>query len=345
MMPGPVLLLGSGETVLSGQKAFDQFFRLLPEKPRVALLETPAGFELNSGQVIGRVADFLEQRLQNYSPRISVIPACKRGTEFSPDSEEIAAPLLQADLIFMGPGSPSYAIRQLRGSLAWQYLLARNFLGAGLAFASAGVVAVSRQAIPVYEIYKVGEDIHWIGGLDYFSAFGLNLVLIPHWNNQDGGEELDTSRCFIGRERFDPMADMLPPENTILGIDENTSLLLDFQVGQCQVIGQSSVTVIHAGQEKQFLSGGSFPIDELGAWDPPDPGRWLPSEIWDRAGAIQNQEPESLDLPDEVQELLDQREAARRARDWSRADTLRDQISEMGWQIEDTPEGARIIKK
>ena len=57
---------------------------------RVALLETPAGFELNSDRVIGRVADFFHHRLQNYRPRVDVIPARKRGTPFSPDDPEIA---------------------------------------------------------------------------------------------------------------------------------------------------------------------------------------------------------------------------------------------------------------
>ncbi len=81
--------------------------------------------------------------------------------------------MLNADLIFMGPGSPSYAIRQLRDSLAWYYLIARHRLGAVLALASAATVAFSACALPVYEIYKVGEDLHWIEGLDFFKLYGL----------------------------------------------------------------------------------------------------------------------------------------------------------------------------
>ena len=59
---GPIVLFGSGETSSSGQRIFDQLFRQLPEKPRVSLLETPAGFELNSPQVANRVADFFHRR-------------------------------------------------------------------------------------------------------------------------------------------------------------------------------------------------------------------------------------------------------------------------------------------
>ena len=59
---GPIVIFGSGETSLSGQRIFDQLFRQLPESPRVSLLETPAGFELNTHLVIKRVAQFFQQR-------------------------------------------------------------------------------------------------------------------------------------------------------------------------------------------------------------------------------------------------------------------------------------------
>ena len=104
---GPIVIFGSGETSLSGQRIFDQLLRQLPENPRVSLLETPAGFELNSHQVINRVAEFFRNRLQNYRPRTDIVEARKRGTPFSPDNAQIAAPLLHADLIFAGPGSPT----------------------------------------------------------------------------------------------------------------------------------------------------------------------------------------------------------------------------------------------
>ena len=121
--PGPVILFGSGETSPAGQRTFDRLFRQLPEKPKVSLLETPAGFELNSAQVIGRVADFLHHRLQNYHPQIETIPARKRGTAFSPDNEKIAALILKSELIFAGPGSPSYTVRQLENSLTCRTLV------------------------------------------------------------------------------------------------------------------------------------------------------------------------------------------------------------------------------
>ena len=177
--------------------------------------------------MIGRVADFLRLRLQNTHPQVTAIPARRRGTPFSPDNPAIVAPLLQADLIFLGPGSPTYAVRQLQDSLAWQMLTARHRLGAALALASAAVAAVGAYALPVYEIYKVGEDLHWKAGLDFFGAYGLRLAFVPHWDNVDGGEELDTSRCFMGQSRFARLLEMLPPGVTVIGIDEKTALIVE----------------------------------------------------------------------------------------------------------------------
>ena len=84
---------------------------------------------------------------------------------FSPDEAEIVRPLLYANMIFMGPGSPTYATRQLKDSLAWEIIRARHRLGATLAFASAATISIGAWAIPVYEIYKVGEDVHTKTGL------------------------------------------------------------------------------------------------------------------------------------------------------------------------------------
>jgi GT2 family glycosyltransferase len=45
------------------------------------------------------------------------------------------------------------------------------------------------------------------------------------------------------------------------------------------------------------------------------------------------------DLPPEVRELLAQRARARNARDWERADALRDRLHELGWEPQDAPGG------
>lgn len=49
-------------------------------------------------------------------------------------------------------------------------------------------------------------------------------------------------------------------------------------------------------------------------------------------------------LPSEVQVLLDERQSARKAKDWARADQLRKDIQEKGYDVEDTSSGAKIGK-
>lgn len=48
--------------------------------------------------------------------------------------------------------------------------------------------------------------------------------------------------------------------------------------------------------------------------------------------------------PPELQALLEERQAARKAKDFKRADTIREELKSKGWQIEDTPKGARLKK-
>ena len=133
--PGYIALFGSGETSASGRKIYEWLMQRLPPPIRAVVLETPAGFELNSAQVAGRVAEFLRWRLQNYQPQVSVVPARKRGTPFSPDDPQIVAPLLDSNIVFLGPGSPTYAVRQLQSSLAWHMLRARHRLGGAIVLA------------------------------------------------------------------------------------------------------------------------------------------------------------------------------------------------------------------
>jgi cysteinyl-tRNA synthetase len=47
----------------------------------------------------------------------------------------------------------------------------------------------------------------------------------------------------------------------------------------------------------------------------------------------------------EAEGLLAARERARADRDFEAADRIRDQLAELGWQVRDTPEGARLVRR
>ncbi len=53
---------------------------------------------------------------------------------------------------------------------------------------------------------------------------------------------------------------------------------------------------------------------------------------------------EQADIPDEIAQLLEQRKAARKAKDFALADSIRDQISAMGYAVEETREGTKVRK-
>lgn len=343
MTLGQIAFLGSGETSRAGGSIFEALARALPQPLRIAILETPAGFELNSHQVAGRVADFLKTRLQNYTPTVDVIPARKRGTPFSPDEPAILKSLLYANFVFMGPGSPTYAIRQLQGSLAWDLIRARHRLGATLAFASSATIAIGAWGLPVYEVYKVGQDIHSVPGLNLFNDFGLHLSFIPHWNNAEGGDDVDTSRCFVGMERFDVWCRELPAENTTVGLDEHTGLIIDFESGKCEVSGVSSVSLVHDCEPKIYPAGAKFSVGELGAFKLPNPvERGIPAKVWEM---VNNAPPLEEDKPSaEVLALADRRQQARAGKNWAESDRLRDQIAALGWTVQDTKDGQKLVK-
>jgi cyanophycinase-like exopeptidase len=341
MTPGLVVVIGSGETAASGRRIFHELFSDLSRPIRVAILETPAGFEPNSPWVAGQVADFLRARLRNFQPEIAVAPARKRGTSFSPDDPAIIAPMYDAHVIYMGAGSPTYAARQLRDSLAWRTLTAKHRLGASLVFASASALAISAQTIPVYEIYKVGQDVHWTDGLNLFGAFGLSLAFVPHWNNRDGGENLDTSRCFMGRARFAELLHLLPADVTVVGIEEHTGFLIDVGEGCCRVVGRGGVAILREGEETAYQSGQCLSLAALGPFQMPPDADGVSPDVWARVREAETVacRPPSPEAPADIWRLAQEREAARSAGDWVNADAVRERIQARGWHVRDTPEG------
>lgn len=344
MALGKIAFLGSGETSLAGGRIFESLVRDLQGPARIALMETPAGFELNSTQVVRRVGDFMMTRLQNYKPVIDIVPARRKNSAFDPNDVEIVKPLLHANIIFMGPGSPTYAIRHLKDTLAWDVIRARHRLGATLIFASAATISIGAHALPVYEIYKVGQDIHVVDGLNLFADFGLHLSFIPHWNNAEGGVDLDTSRCFVGMDRFSEWCKLVPDENTTLGLDEHTGIILDFEKSRCEVSGVSSISLVRdcEPEPKMHPSGTSFDLNELGDLNIPDPiQKDIPAHVWDM---VLNVPPFEDSAPDEVIALAEKRLKARANKQWSESDQLRSEIASLGWTVQDSKDGYKLIK-
>jgi cysteinyl-tRNA synthetase len=56
-------------------------------------------------------------------------------------------------------------------------------------------------------------------------------------------------------------------------------------------------------------------------------------------------EPEKDDVDPEAERLLREREEARAARDFATADARRDELAALGWEVRDTAEGPRLVRR
>jgi hypothetical protein len=338
ILPGKIALFGSGEAAPAGRRVHEALFQELAAHIQVAILETPAGFQPNSVGVAGRLAEFIEQSLQNFSPRVTVVPVRRRDGPHSTDDRALAKPLLTAGYIFAGPGSPTYTVEHLVDTWTWHVILARQRRGAVLALASAAAIAIGSHVLPVYEIYKAGADLHWMPGLDLLRPYGLELAIVTHWNNQDGGEALDTCCGFMGQERMIRLENMLSPTATLLGIDEHTAVVLDLVQNTAKVFGQGGATIRRQGQELLFAGDRTFDLRVLGQVKMPTLDEGLPVEVIE---AIVSAERSVQTLPADIAVLIEKREVARQKKDWTQSDILRDQLASRGYIVEDTPQGPR----
>ena len=66
-------------------------------------------------------------------------------------------------------------------------------------------------------------------------------------------------------------------------------------------------------------------------------------EFADVVGLLQTKDDDGIDP--EIQKLVDERQEARKARNFARADEIRDILKEKGITLKDTPQGVQIIKE
>lgn len=62
-------------------------------------------------------------------------------------------------------------------------------------------------------------------------------------------------------------------------------------------------------------------------------------------GLLQQDKEETVEIEPELQALIDERQAARKAKNFARADEIRDQLAAQGITLKDTPQGVQVIRK
>lgn len=341
---GLLVLFGSGETGTVGRKIHRKVFQFLGKRDqRAAVLETPAGFQPNSEFVANEVAGVFRKSLGEFVSSVAVIPARKKETEFSPDNPKVLEPIKQASYIFLGPGSPTYAKNQLENSLALRMILDRWQNGSVLALSSAAALAAGDFTLPVYEIYKAGSDLYWEKGLCLTEQIGLNLTIVTHWNNKEGGKDLDTSRCFMGKERFADLEKLLPAGEVILGIEEHTAVIIDPAAGILTVIGKGSGWAVKDGKEGELKNGRVYKLDALGTGVVEEAEVNRQDHFLARAiDRVELPEADAAMLGESILELLKKRKVARDEGLFEKADEIRKALKKLGYEVRDEASGQKI---
>jgi hypothetical protein len=167
-----------------------------------------------------------------------------------------------AQYVFAGPGSPTYALRQWAGTPLAGLLTKKLRDGGIVTFASAAALTLGRFTLPVYEIYKVGEEPRWLEGLNILGEIGINAALIPHYNNAEGGHH-DTRFCYMGERRLAILERELPDDVYVLGVDEHTGVVIDIDAQTATVVGKGVLTIRVKGVSTEIASGEVMPIDRL----------------------------------------------------------------------------------
>jgi cell wall-associated NlpC family hydrolase len=114
----------------------------------------------------------------------------------------------------------------------------------------------------VYEVYKVGQDVERLDGLDILSSIGINAAVIPHYDNAEGGNH-DTRFCYLGQARLEMFETMLDNDTYVLGVDEHTGLVIDIDAQEATVVGNGGVTLRLRSQSFVYPTGSVLPFSLL----------------------------------------------------------------------------------
>jgi hypothetical protein len=265
MASGVLALLGSGETAPGMTKVHREIFSRIPNISAVNL-DTAYSFQLNVPQMSEKLEEYFAKSLHVAVSTLH-FASYERASELARTlfKEQVR----QSNYVFAGPGSPTYALKQ------WSPLhLENDLLGVldddgTLCFASAAALTLGAYTAPIYEVYKVGiEEPQWREGLNVLAHRGLNCVIIPHFNNNEGGN-YDTRYCYLGEPRLLELERQLPEGVATLGVDEHTAAILDFNHDALSIKGRSNAYWRLNGESRLLANGSTTSLEELRTLTPP----------------------------------------------------------------------------
>jgi hypothetical protein len=356
---GVLAILGSGETAPGMTRVHRGLLDTLTRVDAVTL-DTPYGFQENVPQMTEKLVEYFQVSLQT---TLAPIAFASYDQSSVVEHQLVRQRLTEATYIFAGPGSPSYALAQ------WQPLALEEVLadildrGGVVCFSSAAALTLGSHTLPVYELYKAGHAPHWLTGLGLLARIGLPAVVLPHYDNAEGGNH-DTSRCYVGERRYRALEQELPAGTVTLGIDEHTAVLLDLEERTLHVQGRGDAHWRCDGVDRVLANGSVTRWDELGASaadspapapvhavtvsaDPLDLARRVEARVDDWESDLarlvtmaQTGGEGFIDPSPLIDEILRLRVQARADRAFAWADALRDALVGAGVEVQDTPTGS-----
>jgi len=253
-----LVLMGSGETAPSLVGVHRQLLSALPV-PRCTWLDTPYGFQENAEILSAKTAEFFQQA---FGQKLH-LASYRHCGQPEVEMQLCYRTLRNSNYLFTGPGSPSYAqLHWSRSEIPQIFLEKLRQDGNVVIFASAGACAVGALCLPVYEIYKVGNEPHWLPGLEILPALGYPAVVLPHFNNTVGGNH-DTRFCYLGERRLRLLESQLEPHLWVWGVDEHTAVVLDLTYDCFEVHGKGGFTLRRDAQVTFFEAGYRGSLQEL----------------------------------------------------------------------------------
>ena len=257
--PRILTIMGSGETAPTMMKHHRELIARFPGTPKAVVLDTPYGFQENASELASKAVEYFRKSVGH---PIEIAGLTRLHGQDTLTVEQGLARVRQADYVFAGPGSPTYALRQWAGTSVPDIVRGKMRTGGAVTFASAAALTLGRYTVPVYEIYKVGDDPSWLEGLDVLGEIGLNVAIIPHYDNAEGGHH-DTRFCYLGEHRLAMLEEQLPADAHVIGVDEHTGVILDLDSNTATVIGNSTITVRIKGHSTIHNAGDVISIDAL----------------------------------------------------------------------------------
>lgn len=262
-LPRILTIMGSGETAPTMVTTHRRLTSLLPAPVRAVVLDTPYGFQENAPELAARAVEYFRTSVNVDLAVAGLIRL--RDTHLPADPVEVERGLrtiTDANYVFAGPGSPTYALRQWSGSPVARIINNKLATGGIVTFASAAALTLGKVTVPVYEVYKVGQDVQRLEGLDILGSIGINAAVIPHYDNTEGGHH-DTRFCYLGQARLHVFESLLDDDTYVLGIDEHTGLVIDLETEEATVVGNSTVTIRLRADSFIFQVGDVIPVAVL----------------------------------------------------------------------------------